>query len=94
MIFLKELKINTSSIITISKVILSRDMKIAKVYLSIYNKDEQNITKDEFNNIKNNKNILKFKVGNTLSLKYMPDIRFFLDDQYEFLDKIIRVNKK
>ena len=70
------------------------DLKSATIYLSIYNSTKKDIINDEFSNIIDNINMLRYKLGNSIAVKYVPKIKFKLDDQFEFLDKIIRVNKK
>ena len=44
-----------------------------------------------FNSIKNQKKIIRYKVGKELNSKYVPDIKFFLDDEYERYDTINKI---
>ena len=94
LIFLKELKQDTNSIITITKVKVTSDLKTSIIFLSIFNNKKNNIIENEFKLIKSNLSSLRYKLGKNLAVKYVPNIKFELDDQLVFLDKINRVNKK
>ena len=88
-IFIKTFPSKYKNLITITKVEVSSDLKLAKVFLSIYNnqRNKENIN-NEFKFIKNNKNILRYHLGRILSIKYIPDLRFYLDDQIDIYQKI------
>ena len=72
--------------ISVVLVDVSDDLKYAKIYLSIYNnKDSIDLIIKEINSIKN---AIKFKMGNKLEAKYVPEIHFFKSDEYAYLDKM------
>ena len=71
---------------------LSRDIKIATVYLSIFN--SKNISpEDIFMKIIDNKKIIRFKMADKLKSKYVPEIKFELDKSLKKYDDINRLLK-
>ena len=62
--------------ISVSDVKLSDDLRFAKIYLSFYGVDNTN-SANYLKLIKNNKNIIKYKLGTELKTKYVPNIEFF-----------------
>lgn len=77
----------TGIIISVSKVTVTTDLSIAKVYVSIFPADKaEDITK-ELNKIKPNiKHLIAQLTKN--QLRKMPDLTFFNDDSLEYIDKI------
>ena len=88
-IFVNKIKLNISSIITVSKVKVSSDLKLAKIYISIYNKDKPQ-EKIEFDNIVSERNKIRYELGVALNSKYVPGIKFFIDDSFKTLDEIYK----
>jgi ribosome-binding factor A len=75
-----------AGLITISKVIMSPDLKLAKIYVSFLGNKEPVDTLIE--SINERKKHIRFLLGKQLSLKYVPDIIFYHDDTMEYADKI------
>jgi len=73
-------------LVTISKVIMSPDLRIAKVYISLLgNKDTPEKCLDKINLRKKH---IRFLLAKHISLKYMPDLIFYYDDTLEYADRI------
>ena len=70
-IFVNKIKLNISSIITVSKVNVTSDLKLAKIYISIYNKDSSQ-EKVEYDNIVSERNKIRYELGLALNSKYVP----------------------
>jgi len=82
----KDLMDLNAGLITISRVIMSPDLKIAKVYLSFLgNKQPAEKLVERINFRKPH---IRFMLGKQLTLKYTPDLIFFYDDTMEYADKI------
>lgn len=73
-------------LVTISKVIMSPDLKIAKIYLSFLGNKEP--IEKCLERINNRKRHIRFMLAKHIILKYIPDIIFFYDDTIEYADKI------
>lgn len=73
-------------LVTISKVIMSPDLKIAKVYLSfLANKEPVEKCLEKINAKKKH---IRFLLARNIFLKYVPDLLFYYDDTIEYADKI------
>ena len=80
--------------ISVVEVDVSDNLKYAKIYLSIYSSDlnfNLDTTIKEINSIKNT---IKFKLGNKLNARYVPEIRFYKSDEFEYFDKMNNLIKK
>jgi len=84
--------VTTNALITISNVDLSPDLRLAKIYISIFDQNKSNIN-TIFSSLKIQKKSIRFKIGRELNSKYVPDIKFVLDDEYENYDKISKIIK-
>tara|TARA_Y100000996_G_scaffold365877_1_gene310850 strand:+ start:528 stop:833 length:306 start_codon:yes stop_codon:yes gene_type:complete len=79
LVFLNKIKMYNSTIITITKVKMTSDLRLAKIYLSIFNSDSEN-TEVEFKNILKERNKIRYDLGLNLQSKYVPKIKFFLEE--------------
>ena len=89
-IFVNKMKLHISTIITVSKVKVTSDLKLAKIYISIYNKDPR-YESEEYDNIVNERNKIRFELGSSIRSKYVPQIKFFKDDSFKKLDNIYKI---
>jgi len=72
--------------ISVVLVDVSDDLRYAKIYLSIYNNNDNiDLIVKEINK---KKNAIKFKMGNKLKAKYVPEIFFLKSDEYAYIDKM------
>lgn len=72
--------------VTITRVRLSPDLKIASIYYSVLGKDEEKeATNDALGRAKS---FLKHELGNRINLRVVPDLRFFYDDSLDYSEKI------
>ena len=87
-IFQRELSslLGNKALVTITKVRVTPDLGIARVYLSIFNDDADTLlqTINE-----HNKNI-RFKLGLKIKnqVRAVPQLQFFIDDSLDYIDKI------
>jgi len=78
--------------ITIIDVQMSEDLKIAKVYFSIYGNDEEK--KRTLEALKRSKGYIKFLLGKRVKLRYMPELYFMLDNSLEKVQRMEEVFKR
>ena len=84
--FVKESFFKEYLMISVVLVDVSDDLRYAKIYLSIYNNNDNiDLIIKEINK---KKNAIKFKMGNKLKAKYVPEIFFLKSDEYAYLDKM------
>ena len=76
-------------LVTITKVIMSPDLKIAKVYVSfIGNRETPEKCIDRLNYRKRH---IRFMLAKHVNLKYMPELNFYYDDTMEYADRISKL---
>ena len=76
-------------IISVTKVTVTVDLSIAKVYLSIFpNKNNEELLEG----IRQNAPLIKHEIAQRTrhQLRRMPDLQFFIDDSLEYIDQIDR----
>lgn len=76
-------------IISVSKVSVTVDLSIAKVYLSIFPNDKAN---ELLEGIKSNTPLIRHELSQRTrhQLRRMPHLDFFIDDSLEYIDGIER----
>jgi len=92
-IFLHKSKSNYHGImITITHVMISKDLSVAKVYLSLFPDKDKEVV---FNDINHHKNSIKHELSYKLKnqMRKTPDLLFFLDNSLEHYDKINHILK-
>ncbi|PKQ45968.1 30S ribosome-binding factor RbfA [Confluentibacter flavum] len=74
-------------LISVSKVKVTVDLSVAKVYLSIFPNDK---AKDLLVGIKSNTPLIKHELAQRTKhqLRRMPNLEFFVDDSLEYIDQI------
>ncbi|MEW4922274.1 30S ribosome-binding factor RbfA [Algibacter sp. 2305UL17-15] len=74
-------------IISVSKVKVTVDLSVAKVYLSIFPNDK---AKELIVGIKSNTPLIRHELAQRTrnQLRRMPNLEFFVDDSLEYIDKI------
>jgi len=77
--------------ITVTKVKVSPDLKIAKVYISVLQKEERQPT---LKKITASAGFIRSELGSRIKLRYVPELKFFLDDTLDYVEKIDNLIKK
>lgn len=79
-------------IISVSKVTVSPDLSLSKVYVSIFPTDKAKLLVTELNVLKPT---IKHQIAQLTKhqLRKMPDLNFYLDDSLEYIDQIDRALK-
>ena len=91
-IFISELHIPDSGLITVTKVKVSDDIKIAKIYMSfLRNKisSEKLIEK-----IISKRKAIRYFASKKINLKYIPELRFYYDNTFVTAEKIDKLINK
>lgn len=85
-ILLRELKDPRIGFITITKVAVSDDLRIAKIYYSVFGGEREK--EESYKGLESAKGYIKRELGRRMRLKYMPDITFMFDDSLEYGEHI------
>jgi len=74
-------------LISVSKVKVTVDLSVAKVYLSIFPNDKG---QELLDGIKSNTPLIRHELAQRTrhQLRRMPNLEFFIDDSLEYIDKI------
>ena len=87
-IFIRESKsVFEGALITVTKVRISRDLAIAKVYLSLFAvKDKQLL----FKKIREHHHEIRYQLGSRIKnqIRSIPDLEFFIDDSLDYIENI------
>ena len=76
-------------LVTITGVKMTGDLKIAYIYFSVTNKK---ITKDDaISGFKSASGFIKHAISKELNLRYMPDLKFYYDDSFDYGSRIDQV---
>ncbi|MBI2645859.1 MAG: 30S ribosome-binding factor RbfA [Deltaproteobacteria bacterium] len=73
--------------ITITKVSMTPDLKLARVYVSVM-KDEKVKEVDVLAGLKKAAGYIRSQIGKELKLRFTPDLEFKLDTSLDFTDRI------
>ena len=78
--------------LTVTKVKMSPDLKLASVYYTVLGDDHQKQTTAQV--LKNSKAFIKNELKPAIASRWLPDLRFFYDDTLENAERIEMLLKK
>ncbi len=91
LIFLFKLQELELGLLTITNVRVSADLKIAKIYISIMEKDKR---EEALEKIKSKTKFIRSELASRITIKFVPELKFFLDDTLDYVEKIDELIKK
>lgn len=92
-IFQKQTQAMGGVLVSVSVVRISPDMSVARAYLSIFPSDRG---QEILDNINAQAKAIRFELGNRVrhQLRIIPELRFFIDDSLDYLEKIDELLKE
>lgn len=81
-----------SAIISIINADVAPDLKSCKVFVSIYNPNEQK-KRDTFKILVENAGYIRHELSKVLRIRTVPELRFVMDESMEYGDKIDKLLK-
>jgi ribosome-binding factor A len=78
-------------LITITSVKVSPDLKIAKIYLSVLEKERREAALEK---IKSVSGYIRSELASRIRIKFVPELKFFIDDTLDYVEKIEGLIKK
>jgi len=84
-IFLQKVKDPELGLVTITKAKVSPDLKIAKIYVSVYEKEKREYVMEHIESIKG---LLRSELARKANLRITPELNFYIDDTQDYVDKI------
>lgn len=91
LIFLFKLQNLGSGLITITNVRVSPDLKMAKIYISVFEKEKRD---EVLERIKSKTKFIRSELASRITIKFVPELKFFLDDTLDYVEKIEVLIKK
>lgn len=91
LIFLHKIKDPAIGFLTITNVKVSPDLKIAKVYISVYDKESRNEVLHKINEVKS---LIRSELAHRIRMKFVPDLDFYIDDTTDYVERIEDLLKK
>jgi ribosome-binding factor A len=77
-LFITHVHLHGVGMLTITKVKMTKDLMIAKVYVSFL--DKEKTAEDLIRQLKDQKGVIRYNLGNRINSKFVPDLRFYYDD--------------
>jgi ribosome-binding factor A len=87
-IVMKKVKDHRLGFLTITGVDITDDLKIAKVFVSILNKEDREATLDILNSAKG---FVRSEIAKRVRMKTVPSLEFRIDESIEYGDRIDRL---
>ena len=79
-----------SAIISVTEADVATDLKSAKIFISIFDTNEEK-SKNSFNIIKQNAGFIRHELSQIMHLRTIPELRFHLDESMEYGAKIDKI---
>ena len=80
------------SLISVMKTEVTKDLKFAKIYVSVLGSEEQK--KDALKGLKSASSFLRREISRRLNLRITPELNFVIDDSIEYGNHILSVIQK
>lgn len=86
-IFLLQTKAMPGILVSVSTVRISPDMSIVRVYLSVFPSEK---AEEMVKNINDNMKSIRYELGTRVrhQLRIIPELKFFVDDSLDYIEKI------
>jgi ribosome-binding factor A len=91
LIFLFKLQNLGSGLITITNVRVSPDLKLAKIYISVFEKERRD---EVLERIRTKTKFIRSELASRITIKFVPELKFFVDDTLDYVEKIEGLIKK
>jgi ribosome-binding factor A len=82
---------SSTGFITITSVKVSPDLKIAKIYLSVFEKEKR---EEVLGKVRAASGYIRSELASRIRIKFVPELKFFIDDTLDYVEKIEGLIKK
>lgn len=81
------------AMLTVTKVNVTPDLSVAKIYVSVFASDDNNATLEK---IRNHSREIRHQLSQRVKnqLRAVPELQFYLDDSLDYIDNIDNLLKK
>ena len=91
-LFSREFRDKSFGFMTVTEVQMTPDLRIAKVYVSIFG--DGDVKSRTMEMLENEKSRIRSLIGSSIRLKFTPTIQFYIDDTLDRVETINRLIKK
>ncbi|AFH48352.1 Ribosome-binding factor A [Ignavibacterium album JCM 16511] len=77
--------------LTVTNVRMSPDLRVASIYLSVFEKEKREIVLER---IKDRTGFIRTELAHRIRIRFVPELRFFIDDTLDYVEKIEGLIKK
>ncbi|WP_337865750.1 30S ribosome-binding factor RbfA [Ignavibacterium sp.] len=77
--------------ITVTNVRMSPDLRVASIYLSVFEKEKREIVLEK---VKDRTGFIRTELAHRIRIRFVPELRFFIDDTLDYVEKIEGLIKK
>lgn len=77
--------------LTITTVKVTPDLKLAKIYVSVLEKEKRKMVLERIDRAKG---IIRSALASRVRMKYIPELQFYIDDTADYVEKIEGLIKK
>lgn len=77
--------------LTVTNVRMSPDLKVASIYLSVLEKEKREIVLER---VKDRTGFIRTELAHRIRIRFVPELRFFIDDTLDYVEKIEGLIKK
>jgi ribosome-binding factor A len=77
--------------VTVTNVKVSPDLKNAKIYLSVYEKEKRAEVLEKIGELNG---FIRSELASRIRIKFTPELKFFIDDTLDYVEKIEDLLKK
>jgi len=85
LIFLHKLQDPSLGFLTITNVKVSPDLRIAKIYVSVFEKDKRDTVLDKISLVSG---FIRSELASRITIKFVPELKFYIDDTLDYVEKI------
>lgn len=85
---LKDPRVSSTGMVSITRVDTTGDLRYARVYISVLDKSQE---KDVLKGLKSAAGFLRRELGHALQLRYTPELQFIGDDSIQYGAHILEV---
>lgn len=91
LIFLYKLNDPAFGFVTITTVKVTPDLKLAKIYISVFEKEKREAVLEK---VKATTGFIRSELASRIKIKFVPELKFFIDDTLDYVEKIEGLLKK
>ena len=85
LIFLHKFQNVELGFLTITRVKMSPDLKQARIYISVFEKEKRELVLEK---VQLKIGIIRSELAHRIRLKFTPELKFFIDDTLDYVEKI------